>query len=54
MSAFTGKRRDLLADLIAQLPNAKGRMRAQTERAIRRLEVELAGGRGAAGKAATR
>lgn len=51
------ERRDrhrLLYDLIAQLPQLKGAQRAQTERAILRLEVELASGRGAADQAQRR
>lgn len=50
-TALTRERRELLADLIEQLPNARGRMRAQTERAIERLELELAPGRAAAAEA---
>jgi hypothetical protein len=50
-TAFRDGRRALLADLIEQLPNAEGRMRAQTERAIKRLELELAPGRAAAAEA---
>jgi len=51
---FTVERIALLDDLRRQLdvltdPRAVER----TERAIRRIEVELAGGRGVAGKAAT-
>ena len=44
----------LLLDLRRQLPRTRGAMRGQTERAIHRLEVELAGGRGVAGREATR
>lgn len=44
----------LLYDLRCQLPRTRGPMRGYTERAIRRIEEELAGGRGRASKAATR
>jgi len=44
-------RRKLLADLIDQLPGTTGRMRVHTERAIKRLELELAPGRAAAAEA---
>lgn len=50
---LTRERLALLEDLRRQLPMARGPLRRQTERAIERLEVELAGGRGVAGKAAT-
>jgi hypothetical protein len=53
-STLTRERQQLLTDLIGQLPKTRGPLRPQTERAIRRLEVELAGGRGIAGRAATR
>lgn len=42
----------LLNDLRRQLPHART-FRSQTERAIERLEQELAGGRELAGRAAT-
>lgn len=44
----------LLGDLRRQLPHTRGNFRDQTERAIVRLEGELAGGRDLAQKAATR
>lgn len=44
----------LLLDLCRQLPRTRGPLRGHTERAIRRLEIELAGGRGVAGRTATR
>lgn len=52
-STLTRERLDLLADLRRQLPTTQEPLRRHTERAIRRIEVELAGGRGVAGKAAT-
>lgn len=53
-STLTRQRLELLDDLRRQLPTTRGPLRAHTERAIRRLEIELAGGRDVAGKAATR
>lgn len=46
----------VLEDLREQLDSGRlgERSRRRTERAIRRIEVELAGGREVAGKAATR
>jgi hypothetical protein len=55
VTAFTDARRDLLADLRIQLPKlADRRARERTKRVIRQLEIEIAGGRGIAGKAATK
>jgi hypothetical protein len=49
------ERVELLEDLRRQLASLTDqRARARTERAIRRLEIELAGGRGMAGREATR
>jgi hypothetical protein len=49
------ERLELLGDLRRQLDGSLSkRARERTERAIRRIELELAGGRGVAGKAATR
>lgn len=53
-TSFSRERQELLRDLRRQLPNTAGPLRKQTERAIERLEIELAGGRGIAGEAATR
>lgn len=44
----------LLHDLRRQLPLTRGPLRAQTERALKRLEWELAPGRGAEAKAQQR
>lgn len=44
----------LLTDLRSQLPRTRGSSRSRTEKAIRQLEQELAGGRDLAQKAATR
>lgn len=44
----------LLLDLRRQLPRARGRLRAATEREIARLEWEMAPGRGAADAAQRR
>ncbi len=48
------RRLELLFDLHRQLPRSRGPLRAQTERAIAQIEIELAGGRGVAGREATR
>lgn len=53
-SAITRARQEVLSDLQRQLPLTKGPLRAQTERAIRLIETELAGGRAVAGEAATK
>jgi hypothetical protein len=53
-AAMSRSRFLLLFDLRRQLPKTRGTMRGQTERAIYRLEVELAGGRGVAGRKATK
>ncbi len=53
-TALTQERKQLLCDLLRQLPRTQGSLRAQTERAIKRLELELAPGRGAEAKAMTR
>jgi hypothetical protein len=53
-STLTVERLELLEELRRQLPDLRGRARERTERAIRRIEIELAGGRGIAGREATR
>lgn len=50
----TRERLRLLDDLHEQLPQTRGPVRRRTERAIRQIEVELAGGRGISGREATR
>jgi len=54
ISTLTRERFLLLHDLRRQLPHTHGPLRAQTERAIERLEWELAPGRGAADRAQRR
>lgn len=44
-TTLTSERRELLADLRRQLPHLSERGRERTERAIRRLELELAPGK---------
>lgn len=54
-STLTAERIELLDTLRLQLDgDLSKRARQRTERAVRRLELELAGGRDLAGKAATR
>jgi hypothetical protein len=48
------RRLELLFDLHRQLPRTRGPLRAATLRAIDQIEAELAGGRGVAGREATR
>lgn len=50
----TRERLELLRDLQRQLPRTRGRMQERTKKAIQQVEVELAGGRGVAGRRATR
>jgi hypothetical protein len=54
VSTLTRERFLLLHDLRRQLPRTRGPLRVQTERAIKRLEWELAPGRGAACRAQRR
>jgi hypothetical protein len=53
-ASSTDDRFEVLEDLRRQLPRTLGPLRKQTERAIKRLETELAGGRDIAARAATR
>jgi uncharacterized alpha-E superfamily protein len=53
-AAISRERWLILSDLRAQLPRTRGPLRGQTERAIRQIEVEMAGGRGVALEMATK
>ena len=52
-STLTAERHELLADLRRQLARLVAAVE-RTEAAISQIEVEMAGGRGVAGKAATK
>jgi hypothetical protein len=53
-STLTAERLELLDDLRRQLRDQHGPDNARTQRAIDQIEHELAGGRGVAGREATR